>query len=79
MRAVKWWRVALLTFNNNSIFNNIMASKQKITPKEKMIVDLMEEVISILSTCKDLSDPEFSMYETMKHAVDTEVYYPLFD
>ena len=56
-----------------------MASKQKITPKEKMIVDLMEEVISILSTCKDLSDPEFSMYETMKHAVDTEVYYPLFD
>ena len=56
-----------------------MASKQKITPKEKMIVDLMEEVISILSTCKDLSDPEFSMYETMKHAVDVEVYYPLFD
>ena len=56
-----------------------MASKQKITPKEKMIVDLMEEVISFLSTCKDLSDPEFSMYETMKHAVDTEVYYPLFD
>ena len=56
-----------------------MASKQKITPKEKMIVDLMEEVISILSTCKDLSDPEFSMYETMKHAVDTEVYYPLYD
>ena len=56
-----------------------MASKQKITPKEKMIVDLMEEVISILSTCKDLSDPEFSMYETMKHAVDTVVYYPLFD
>ena len=56
-----------------------MASKKKITPKEKMIVDLMEEVISILSTCKDLSDPEFSMYETMKHAVDTEVYYPLFD
>ena len=56
-----------------------MASKQKITPKEKMIGDLMEEVISILSTCKDLSDPEFSMYETMKHAVDVEVYYPLFD
>ena len=56
-----------------------MASKQKITPKEKMIVDLMEEVIRILSTCKDLSDPEFSMYETMKHAVDTEVSYPLFD
>ena len=49
------------------------------TPKERMIMNLMEEVISILSTCKDLSDPEFSMYETMKHAVDTEVYYPLYD
>ena len=56
-----------------------MASKQKITPKEKLIVDLMEEVISILSTCKDLSDPEFSMYEVMKDAVDKEVYYPLYD
>ena len=48
-------------------------------PKERMIMNLMEEVINILSTCKDLSDPEFSMYETMKHAVDTEVYYPLYD
>tara|TARA_Y200000002_G_scaffold310498_1_gene267290 strand:- start:302 stop:472 length:171 start_codon:yes stop_codon:yes gene_type:complete len=54
-------------------------TKRKTTPKEKMIVNLMEEVISILSTCKDLSDPEFSMYEIMKHAVDTEVYYPLYD
>ena len=53
--------------------------KYKTTPKEKMIIGLMEEVINILSTCKDLSDPEFSMYETMKHAVDTEVYYPLYD
>ena len=51
-------------------------SKRKSTPKEKMIVNLMEEVINILSTCKDLSDPEFSTYEVMKHAVDTEVYYP---
>ena len=56
-----------------------MTTKHKITPKERMIMNLMEEVINILSTCKDLSDPEFSMYETMKHAVDTEVYYPLFD
>ena len=55
-----------------------MTTKHKITPKERMIMNLMEEVISILSTCKDLSDPEFSMYETMKHAVDTEVYYPLY-
>ena len=51
----------------------------KTTPKEKMIINLMEEVINILSTCKDLSDPEFSMYETMTHAVDVEVYYPLYD
>ena len=50
-----------------------------VEPKEKMIINLMEEVINILSTCKDLSDPEFSMYETMKHAVDKEVYYPLYD
>ena len=53
-------------------------SKTKITPKEKMIIGLMEEVINILSTCKDLSDPEFSMYETMKQAINTEVYYPLY-
>ena len=47
-------------------------TKYKTTPKEKMIINLMEEVINILSTCKDLSDPEFSMYETMNHAVDVE-------
>ena len=54
-------------------------SKYKTTPKEKMIINLMEEVINILSTCEDLSDPEFSMYEVMKDAVDKEVYYPLYD
>ena len=54
-------------------------TKLKTTAKEKMIVNLMEEVISILSTCKDLSDPEFSMYEVMKDAVDKEVYYRLYD
>ena len=54
-------------------------TKLKTTAKEKMIVNLMEEVISILSTCKDLSDPEFSMYEVMKDAVDKEVYYPLYE
>ena len=51
----------------------------RTTPKEKMIINLMEEVINILSTCKDFSDPEFGIYETMKHAVDREVYYPLYD
>ena len=51
----------------------------KTTPKEKMIINLMEEVINILSTCKDLSEREFSMYEVMKDAVDKEVYYPLYD
>ena len=39
----------------------------------------MEMVIDTLSTCKDLSDPAFSMYEVMKDAVDKEVYYPLYD
>ena len=56
-----------------------MRKTYKSTPKEKMIVNLMEEVISILSTCEDLSDPEFSMYEIMKDAVDKEVYYPLYE
>ena len=56
-----------------------MRKTYKSTPKEKMIVNLMEEVISILSACKDLSDPEFSMYEVMKDAVDKEVYYPLYE
>ena len=53
-------------------------TKTKTTPKEKMIINLMEEVINILSTCK-LDDPEFAMYEVMKDAVDKEVYYPLYD
>ena len=56
-----------------------MATKHRITPREKTIIKLMEMVIDTLSTCDDLSDPAFSMYETMKHAVDTEVYYPLYD
>ena len=56
-----------------------MRKTYKSTPKEKMIVNLMEEVISILSTCEDLSDPEFSMYEVMKDAVDKAVYYPLYE
>ena len=49
------------------------------TPKEKTIIKLMEMDIDTLSTCKDLSDPAFSMYEVMKDAVDKEVYYPLYD
>ena len=56
-----------------------MATKHRTTPKEKMIINLMEEVINILSTCKDVSDTEFSMYEVIKPAVDTEVSYPLYD
>ena len=54
-------------------------TKYKTTSREKTIIKLMEMVIDTLSTCDDLSDPAFSMYETMKHAVDTEVYYPLYD
>ena len=54
-----------------------MTTKYKTTPKEKMIINLMEEVINILSTCTDLSDPEFSMYEVMKDAVEKEVRYPM--
>ena len=50
----------------------------KTTPKEKMIIGLMEEVINILSTCK-LDDPEFAMYDVMKDAVEKEVRYPLYD
>ena len=52
--------------------------KMKTTPKEKMIIGLMEEVINILSTCK-LGDPEFDMYDVMKDAVEKEVRYPLYD
>ena len=53
-------------------------TKMKTTPKEKMIINLMEEVINILSTCK-LDDPEFAMYDVMKDAVEKEVRYPLYD
>ena len=53
-------------------------TKMKTTPKEKMIINLMEEVINILSTCK-LEDPEFAMYDIMKDAVEKEVRYPLYD
>tara|TARA_B100000945_G_scaffold186284_1_gene149360 strand:- start:265 stop:420 length:156 start_codon:yes stop_codon:yes gene_type:complete len=48
----------------------------KTTPKEKMIIGLMEEVINILSTCK-LEDPEFAMYYVMQDAVNKEVIYPM--
>tara|TARA_R100000278_G_scaffold106719_2_gene83298 strand:- start:12 stop:170 length:159 start_codon:yes stop_codon:yes gene_type:complete len=51
----------------------------KTTPKEKTIIKLMEMVIDELSTCKDLSDPAFSMYDVMKDAVEREVRYPLYD
>ena len=54
-------------------------TKYKTTPREKTIIKLMEMVIDTLKYCDDLDDPAFSMYETMKHAVDTEVYYPLYD
>ena len=54
-----------------------MATKHKTTPREKTIIKLMEMVIDTLSYCEDLSDPAFSMYEVMKHAVDTEVIYPM--
>ena len=53
--------------------------KYKTTPKEKMIIGLMEEVINILHSVNDLSSPEFNMYITMAHAVDKEVFYPLYD
>ena len=47
------------------------------TPKEKTIIKLMEMVIDTLKYCDDLSDPAFDMYCVMKHAVDTEVIYPM--
>ena len=56
-----------------------MTKKYKTTPREKQIIKLMEEVIDTLSTCKDLSDPAFAMYEVMSDAVEKEVYYPLYD
>ena len=51
--------------------------KYTTTPREKTIIKLMEMVIDTLSTCDDLSDPAFDMYCIMKHAVDTEVIYPM--
>ena len=56
-----------------------MKTKIKTTPREKTIIKLMEMVIDTLSTCDNLSDPAFSMYEVMKDAVEKEVYYPLYD
>ena len=50
-----------------------------LTTREKTIIKLMDMVIDTLKYCDDLSDPEFSMYEVMKDAVDKEVYYPLYD
>ncbi len=66
-------------YKSSNFYTTKDMAKPKITPKEKMIINLMEEVINILSTCKHLSDPEFAMYEVMKDAVDKEVYYPLYD
>ena len=54
-----------------------MTTKYKTTPKEKMIINLMEEVINILDSCNDLSDPAFAMYDVMKDAVEKEVRYPM--
>ncbi len=54
-------------------------TKMKTTPKEKMIIGLMEEVINILQSVNDLSSPEFNMYIIMAQAVDKEVFYPLYD
>ena len=56
-----------------------MTTKYKTTPKEKMRIGLMEEVINILHSVNDLSSPEFNMYITMAQAVDKEVFYPLYD
>jgi len=56
-----------------------MTTKYKTTPKEKMIINLMEEVINILSTCDSVTDPAFDMYYVMHQAVDREVYYPMSD
>ena len=54
-----------------------MTTKYKTTPKEKTIIKLMEMVIDTLKYCDDLDDPAFNMYCVMKHAVDTEVIYPM--
>ena len=74
-----------MTYNTDEIYLRYntnppkhMTTKYKTTPKEKMIINLMEEVINILSTCK-LEDPEFVMYDVMKDAVEKEVRYPLYN
>ena len=54
-----------------------MTTKYKTTPREKTIIKLMEMVIDTLKYCDDLDDPAFSMYDVMRHAVDTEVIYPM--
>ena len=54
-------------------------TKMKTTPKEKMIIGLMEEVINILQSVNDVSSPEFNTYIIMAQAVDKEVFYPLYD
>ena len=56
-----------------------MTTKYKTTPREKTIIKLMEMVIDTLSSCDDLSDPAFAMYEVMSDAVEKEVYYPLYE
>ena len=55
----------------------IMTTKYKTTPREKQIIKLMEMVIDTLKYCDDLDDPAFAMYDVMRHAVDTEVIYPM--
>ena len=52
-------------------------TKHRTTPREKTIIKLMEMVIDTLKYCDDLSDTAFDMYCVMKHAVDTEVIYPM--
>ena len=54
-----------------------MSRTRTTTPREKTIIKLMEMVIDTLKYCDDLSDPAFDMYCVMKHAVDTEVIYPM--
>ena len=51
--------------------------KYTTTPREKTIIKLMEMVIDTLKYCDDLDDPAFAMYDVMRHAVDTEVIYPM--
>ena len=55
----------------------IMATKHRITPREKTIIKLMEMVIDTLKYCDDLNDPAFAMYDVMKDAVEKEVRYPM--